>query len=148
LRGLLAFIGGAAILYLAFKSIGNYVSNNLSLVKTSIKTGSITASGIPLVVALHIQNKTNLAIPIDGFSGGIFYDNNEIAPVEINSTVTIQPNKVSIVQIDSFINFLNISSTIKNLIASGQLLAGLNLKGDLRFEGVNVPINHSISLFG
>ncbi|MBK6860997.1 MAG: hypothetical protein IPK91_02650 [Saprospiraceae bacterium] len=147
MKGVLTWIGAIAVGYVLFNSIARSVANNLSLVKATVKVGSLSFSGISLKVNLHIKNNTALAIPVDGFSGFVHYGINPIAPVDIRKSYVIQPQAISIITIDSLIEFSKLSTAISDIIKSGEYLNALKLKGQLAYESISIPIDINLNPF-
>ncbi|HRG37191.1 MAG TPA: hypothetical protein PK289_01555 [Bacteroidia bacterium] len=147
MKGALTWIGVFAIGYVLFTSIARSVANNLSLVKATVKVGSLSLSGLSLKVNLHIKNNTALAIPVDGFSGFVHYGNIPIAPVDIRKSYVIQPQAISIITIDSLIEFSKLSTAISDLIKSGEFINALTLKGILAYERLKIPIDINLNPF-
>lgn len=147
MKGALTWIGVFALGYVLFTSIARSVANNLSLVKATVKVGSLSLSGLSLKVNLHIKNNTALAIPVDGFSGFVHYGSNQIAPVDIRKSYVIQPQAISIITIDSLIEFSKLSTAIRDLIKSGEYLNAISLKGILAYERLKIPIDIPLNPF-
>lgn len=147
MKGALTWIGVLTLGYVLFTSLARSVANNLSLVKATVKIGSLSLSGLSLKVNLHIKNNTALAIPVDGFSGFVHYGNHQIAPVDIRRSYVIQPSAISIITIDSLIQFSKLSTAIVDIIKSGAYLNALKLKGLMEFENLSIPVDVNLNPF-
>ncbi|MBK6546402.1 MAG: hypothetical protein IPG12_14190 [Saprospiraceae bacterium] len=147
MKNVLSFVGLFFIGYILVTSIAKKVANNLSLVKATVKFGSISFNGVSVTANLHIQNNTSLAIPLQGFNGYIVYGASPVAPVIINRSVVIEPNRISIISIDSFIDFQKIGLSIADIIKRGEYLSSLRLKGSLAYESLSIPIDVNINPF-
>jgi LEA14-like dessication related protein len=147
LKNLLAIIGIGAFAYWLFTSASNHITNNLSLVKATFSFGSISLGGIPVKVNLHVQNKTSIALPLDAFKGSITDGSNNLANVNVNHSTIVEPNQISIITVDSFLNFLQAGTAIVDRIKSGEYLRGLRIKGWMTVKGIDIPIDKDINPF-
>lgn len=143
----MAIIGGGFLVYWLFTSASRHVTNNLSLVKASLQVGAIELQGIPLKIALHIGNNTQFALPLDAFKGFLSDGRHDLAPVNINHSVIIEPNQTSIITIDSFLDFIKVGAAIIDRFKSGDYLRGLRIKGWMTIKGIDIPIDKDINPF-
>ncbi|MBK7359511.1 MAG: LEA type 2 family protein [Saprospiraceae bacterium] len=147
MKNLLALIGIGAFGYWLFTSASKHISNNLSLDKATLSFGKVSLTGVPFTLNLHVRNNTSYALPLDAFSGYMTYGNNELAPINISSSVVIEPHRISIVSVKSALNLINLSSSIADIIKSGKYLQGVRIRGYLTVKGVDFPIDKEINPF-
>lgn len=147
MKNLLALLGIGAFGYWLFTSVSNHVTNNLSLAKATLSFGKISLSGVPFTLNLHVRNDTSLALPLDAFSGYMTYGNNELAPINLSSSVVVEPHHISVITIKSALNLINLSSSIAYIIKSGKYLQGVRIRGYLTVKGVDFPIDKEINPF-
>lgn len=148
MRNILKIIGVGAIgLYLLSKAYNTFVSN-ISIDSASIKFGSISLSGVPILITLGVLNNTNIPIPLQNFKGNLLYGNEPIAPLLIKAPITIEANKITYIKIDTNINFRELANDILQVITTKQYLNNLSLEGQLSYENYTIPIHTGIKIIG
>jgi hypothetical protein len=147
LKNLFVVVGIGALAYWLLTSVSNHVSANLSIVKANFSLGSFSVTGVPITVQIHVRNNTRLAIPLDSFTGILSDSSNELAPVNINHATIIEPDKITIITIDTFLNYLKVGSAVIDRFKSGAYLRGLRLKGWMTVKGIDIPVDQDINPF-
>lgn len=137
----------AGIAYLASKYLANYAYDNFILQKTRLKFGQMNLNGINGKVFLTVENKTAIPVHIQSVVGELLYSGNKIADFSELSGFTIAEKTTSEIDINFFIPYNTLSSSLSNIIASKQFLTYATIKGVARSANINIPFDMPVSPF-
>lgn len=141
----LALYGAIGVgLYFVLRDSAYAVFDRLQYGIPKLRVVEASFEGVTLDVFLPINNHSRVSIPIQGFTGGIFYGQNLIAHVNIMGPVTILAGDTTTLSSRVQVNTLNLSGNILSLLQSGQFGQALRLAGTLRTLNFNVPVNQII----
>lgn len=143
---LLKFAGIAGIGYLIFNAISNSIYSRLSFGNTRIRLGSITPQGVNATLTVPITNNNPVTFPLEDLRFLVLYGNNRLSEVVMPQPVDIAANETTELTFNSFLSFADLSSSIVNLIASGQFLQALRIQGTAASSGIIIPFTHTVSV--
>lgn len=143
---LLNYAGYAALAYVLFQNLGNWLSQKISVGSIRLKMGSTVPTGQNVTLYIPVKNSAPVSYPLDSFQGVLYWGENPLAQVNITQAVTITASNTTEIPVSVFIPFANLGTQVVNVISSGDWLAGAKVKGMLRAAGINVPIQQTIQL--
>lgn len=134
--------------YLVFsrgKQIASELADKIGLTGGSVKVKDIGQSGVLLGVTLLVRNQSGISIPLDRFQGAIYYSGQKLGDVDLARGVTIRPQDVTQVKLDSYINYGEMTSSLASIFQAGQFLPQVQIKGELCYGRACIPINTTVS---
>jgi hypothetical protein len=135
----LAALGGLYWLY-------NQVTQKISFGFPSIRFENLTLTSVNIKTEWPVTNDSQVTVSVDGFTGGIFQGQKEVANVVINTPTTLAAGQTVTLTSIQNVQFLNALSTIYTSIATGTWDTPLKLRGKLIVDGAPIPVNMDLNM--
>lgn len=103
---------------------------------------------LELRVFLQITNESNLKIDVQNFLGQILYKGSSLGTVVLFKPAQIQPFGVQEIEFKANISLLSAGTEIYNILTTKDFSFNpqdLRVKGTLKAEGVDIPINEALT---
>jgi len=128
--------GYAALAYFGLTYLGTAVANEISFGKPRLKIKKTTFTGIDATISIPITNNLPISFSIDTFKGEVLYGDKKLSDLLLNHAMVISGGETSVLDIQTVLNFENLATNIVDLIASGDYLQSIYLKGFVVSSGV------------
>lgn len=143
---ILKLIGIGTLAWFLFKKFANKISDGITFEKARLKWGNITISGITVTVILRYFNANGFAIPIDGFEGQLMYGDIPLSRISLPSSVTLNSNSATDINIDATIYWEQLAGNIVTQIQNKQLLQPIKIIGRVVVKGIGVPVDYQLEI--
>lgn len=137
------YAAGAVVLYLALKAFNiiNFAKNVLVEFKQFRLGGSILSPQV--YMTFQVSNPTNATVTIDGITGNVFFQSQNIATVFSQQSYQIEAYKKTDVELMAVSNITDLLSIIKPFM-SGGYRNQLNFQGSILVNNISLPINFNL----
>ncbi len=144
----LVLLGLGAVGVLAYKSLAlSKASDLFTYTIEKLGFGKFTLKDFTIKFNVGLENPTNQSGYLDSFTGGVFYNDNQIATVETppGHKLKLLPKTKSVISLSSIIPY---SSSIDFIFLAAQkkLKYPIVVKGIVSLGGVELPVEKSFSL--
>lgn len=142
--GIILLAGAAYYLYNAYQNVMRVMVGG-----ASFRIHKVTLTNIELRVFLTIINQGNFNLTVQNFLGQVYYKGTAIGIVRLIKQTVIKPFDTSEIEFKSDLSVLSIGLEIFNIIKSKTNVNDLNaadltIRGTLKAEGIDIPINEKL----
>lgn len=142
----LKLAGIVGIGYLLFNALSSAVSSRFSFGATRIRLGNLSPTGVQVTVTQPVSNTNPISFPLDTMNFQILYGENLLTTLTLPAPVTVEANGTTNLEFDSFLDFSNLTGSVAAIIASGQFLQALRVKGYAVSSGIIIPFEHTVTI--
>ena len=134
-------LAGAVAYYLFSKAASKVYVENIGL-----KIDQATFPQFNGRVFITVKNKLGIAVPVQGFSGALYYGDYNIADLRLLSNVTLNTTESTVIPINFQVFYASMVENIANIISGGNYLLPFQVKGELMVENIVIPIKQRIQI--
>lgn len=132
--------------YLLFNFVSNQVYSRLGFGNTRINLGRLDPTGVQVEIIQPLVNNNPVSFPLDSLQFQVLYGDNVLTQVTMPQPIVIEGNSSTDLSFNSFLDFSNLAGSVANIIASGQFLQALRVKGVAVSSGLAIPFTHTVSI--
>lgn len=139
-------IGLVALAYYGFKWLSGALASKVSVGTLQAQGLTFSPTGVNFTLIMPLNNNTGVSVPVDGFTGSLFYGPYNLAGLALVQPVTVQAGSSTALEFLVNIPYANLAGSVVDIIKSGNWLNGARVEGILNAAGVNIPINQPITV--